>query len=91
MSTPPQPQSRIACPTAGCLATFARMSDMVRHQNEVHKDKKYCVLPECPYPGAKRAARVRKHAEKKHPHLFNGTNQTAHQRPNTKPVLTILA
>ena len=76
MTVPAQSQSRISCSIAGCLKTFARTSEMLRHLTEFHQPKKNCSYPGCPYQGAKRAGRVRQHMLKKHPQLFNGMKAT---------------
>lgn len=71
MSTHPGPRARIRCSVRGCIINFARKADMVRHCEEVHGGRRYCLQPGCTYPGTKRRYRLRDHMAKWHPHLFN--------------------
>jgi len=64
---------RFSCNYPDCKEDFSRKADATRHEIEVHGGKlNRCLQPGCPYPGTKRASRLKKHMEKKHPELYNG-------------------
>jgi len=62
---------RVSCIVDECNTTFSRQADMERHVAEHHGPMKRCHLPDCPWEGARRSARVQEHMKKAHPEIYD--------------------